>query len=80
MKNIGESNADICLGLLYEKGYGVEKDLNKALSIYTELKEKKKKENILTFDFSLTYRLAKVLNELGRTEEANNYFKSIFMH
>lgn len=41
LKNIKEPNADICLGLLYEKGYGLNKDLESALNIYNEIKEKK---------------------------------------
>lgn len=71
LKNIKDANASICVGLLKEKGYGVKKDLEGALTIYEELKEKKKFDLKSNFDMPLSYRLGKVLHALGRIDEAN---------
>ncbi|EAS00784.2 hypothetical protein TTHERM_00305570 (macronuclear) [Tetrahymena thermophila SB210] len=77
LSNMGEKNIEILNGLILEKGYGTLKNLDQAEKIYKQQFDNYSKLNSQKFDFSLNYRMGKLLLVQGKTQESQIYFKNI---
>ncbi|KAL4449902.1 hypothetical protein ABPG74_015021 [Tetrahymena malaccensis] len=77
LSNMGEKNIEILNGLILEKGYGTQQNLDQAEKIYQQLFENSSKLNSQKFDLSLNYRMGKLLLFQGKINESQIYFKNI---